>query len=337
MDISDRKRLILAAVVTLHSSSGDPVGSKNLGSFLSQLSVSSATLRNEMSELTALGLLEQPHTSAGRVPTTDGVRFYIQNLMHTLPLTDGEKRAIRSAVAGIDADPSKAARASAKLLSEMFSLAAVASTPVGSDVQVVHFKLLRVGRYNLAVLAVTGAGSVLTRGTRVEAELSDPQLEALEQLLNRQLAFVYRQDLSAALLRHTASCLGELREAAMPVLTAAVELIKETGYVETCAEGQQYLLRFRELDSSLKDLLEFFCDSAAIREKLEASPRRVSVLLGPDMGFERSDTVAMVVSRYRAPGGRMGGLGIVGPQRLNYPYIIPRLRYFSEQLEQVLA
>ena len=337
MDISDRKRLILAAVVALHSGSGDPVGSKSLANSLSQLSVSSATLRNEMSELTSMGLLEQPHTSAGRVPTARGVRFYIENLMNGIPLEESEKRAISAAVAAMDADPSRAAKESTSVLSDMFSLAAVASTPVGGDVQVIHYKLLRVGRYNVAVLAVTGAGSVLTRAARVSGELTDTELTLIEAVLNRSLAFVYRQDLTPSRLGMLSLEFGSLRDLAMPLLTTAVELLQETGHVSTYSEGQQYLLRYRELDGGMKELLEFFSDSRKIREKLERDPARVSVTVGSDLGFGSLENIAMVVSRYRAPGGRVGGLGIIGPARINYPYIIPRLRYFSEQLEQHLA
>ncbi len=336
MDISDRKRLILAAIVTMHQNSGDPVGSKSLLHFLDQLSVSSATLRNEMSELTALGYLEQPHTSAGRVPTPMGVRFYIDNLMDRSPLKDSEKRYIDRAVAGLDKDPTKAAKESAVLLSQMFGLASIASTPTGGNVQVIHYELLRVGRYNIAVLAVTGAGSVLSRVARVTAELTETHLSQIETVLNTNLAFVYPEDLTASLMRYVTTEFGDLGAAGRPILTAAAELLKETATVETFSVGEQNLLHFRELDGSMKELLEFFSDSVKIRQFLENDRSNVTVYIGGEDGDGYLDSVSIVAARYKAPGDRMGGLGIVGPTRLNYSYILPRLSYFCRRLESVL-
>ena len=158
MDISNRKQRILAQIVALHTSSGDPVGSRLLQEFLDTVSVSTATLRSEMAQLTALGLLEQPHTSAGRVPTVEGYRYFLNNLMTAKPLSAAEKRAIQSAVDSMDPDPDRAAQAAAEHLAKLSGLGAITTTPVCADTQMIHFELVRVGRYNTAVLGITNLG-----------------------------------------------------------------------------------------------------------------------------------------------------------------------------------
>ena len=167
MDISHRKEMILAEIVALHTDSGDPIGSRLLQEFLRDFSVSTATLRNEMAQLTSLGLLEQPHTSAGRIPTEQGYRYYLNNLMHTKPLERSETRAIQSEVGKMDTDPDKAAEYAAESLAGLSGLGAVTSTPITTETQMSYFDLVKVGRYNIAVLGITNLGALKTRVCRV--------------------------------------------------------------------------------------------------------------------------------------------------------------------------
>ena len=113
MDISSRKQLILTKIVALHTSSGDPVGSHLLQEYLDNITVSTATLRNEMAQLTAMGYLQQPHTSAGRVPTEMGYRYYLNNLMRTTVPSSRERKSIADEISVMDSDPDKAAEMAA--------------------------------------------------------------------------------------------------------------------------------------------------------------------------------------------------------------------------------
>jgi len=133
MDISHRKQMILAEIVALHTDSGDPIGSRLLQEFLRDFSVSTATLRNEMAQLTNLGLLEQPHTSAGRVPTELGYRYYLNNLMQVKPLSRAEIKNIQDEVNKMDTDPDKAAEFAADSLAKLSGLGAITSTPMSSS------------------------------------------------------------------------------------------------------------------------------------------------------------------------------------------------------------
>ena len=163
MDISHRKQMILAEIVALHTDSGDPIGSRLLQEFLRDFSVSTATLRNEMAQLTTLGLLEQPHTSAGRIPTEEGYRYYLNNLMHAKPLDRSETRTIQNEVSKMDTDPDKAAEYAADSLASLSGLGAITSTPITTETQISYYDLVKVGRYNIAVLGVTNIGALKTR------------------------------------------------------------------------------------------------------------------------------------------------------------------------------
>ncbi len=336
MDISKRKRTILAAVVVLHTNSGDPVGSHILNNFLNELSVSSATLRNEMAELTSIGLLEQPHTSAGRVPTPLGYRYYVDNLMLIYPPRDDEKAAIDSVIASLDSDPNKAVEAAARELAKLSGLGVFASTPKGTE-HLVHFQVLRVGRYSVAVLGVTDAGSVKSRVCRVGEELNDNDIAALEAIFNDHLTFVSPQDVTPMLIRQINAMLDESASKLTPVVSSALSMVKHAADVFVFTAGQQNLLKYHEFDDNIKELLELFGNDETISNILnDGSDSDINVYVGDELERYGHSNLGIITARYRSMNGLTGGIGIAGPIRVNYAYIIPRLRYFCDRLGEML-
>ena len=153
--MDERKRKVLRAVVALYGLDGEPVGSGLLAEHFGR-AVSSATLRNEMAALTKLGLLEQPHTSAGRVPSAKGYRYYIDNLMDApAQLSAQDKKQTQAMFREMDFDPERLAQSAARALSDWTGYAVVATTPKSDDIYIAHFEVMQVGRSTAAVLAVT--------------------------------------------------------------------------------------------------------------------------------------------------------------------------------------
>lgn len=337
MDISKRKRLILSQIVALYTGSGDPVGSKILSDFLDGVSVSTATLRNEMAELTRLGLLEQPHTSAGRVPTTLGFRYYVDNLMDVRALAKEEREEIAAAVAAMDSDPDRAADEAARYLANLTGLAAITTTPRGGNVQISHFQVFKTGKYNVAILGVTSAGGVKTRVCRLADELGETQLRELAGELNRQLCFVSAEDMDAAKAEGVRLALGWGKALFAPIASAVSAIIKSAADVRVYTEGQEKLLAYPELEANLKDLLELFADADAIRGYLEPS-EPLKVFVGDETGWGGLfANLGVIVGRYRAQGGRHGALAVAGPVRMNYGWIIPRVTYFRDAISAMLT
>ncbi len=336
MDISKRKRLILQKIVGLYTLSGDPVGSKFLNALLEEISVSSATIRNEMAELTNLGFLSQPHTSAGRVPTVEGYRYYVEHLLRITPLSDEERAYIDDSASELDSDPDKAAEQAAHVLAELTGLAAVSTTPTGGNIQITHYDLVRAGRYNLAVLGITSVGGVKSRVCRVAEELNNHQLAAVTAILNDHLVFVSPEDVNGQLLITVNGLLGTDATLYAPVLSAAVAIIKSASAVKVFTEGQQNLLLYQELDNQVRELLELFSDDDAILSHMEADePLRVYV--GDEPGAFGIESLGVVMGRYRAAGGRHGALAVAGPVRMDYGHVIPRLSYFRDKMSAALT
>ncbi len=336
MDISRRKRLILSKIVALYTDSGDPVGSKILNQFLEGVSVSTATLRNEMAELTSLGFLEQPHTSSGRVPTVEGFRYYVENLLQSSPLSAQEQAAINRTVDGMDSDPDRAADEAARALARMTGLAAITTTPRGGNVQLTHYEVFKTGKYNIAIVGVSSVGGVKTRVCRVARELDAALLEKLEAILNRRFVFVSPEDLSDRLVRDASAELGADARVCAPVLAAVIALVKSAAEVRVYAEGQERLLDYPEFDAHIKELLGLFSDAENMRGYLTPD-EPLKVFVGDEQGAFGMDSLGVVMGRYRAAGGRYGALAVAGPVRMDYGFIIPRVSYFRDRMSAALT
>ncbi len=328
MAMDERKQRVLQAIVALYGLEGEPVGSGLLANYF-DMAVSSATLRNEMAALTKLGLLEQPHTSAGRVPSAKGYRYYLDHLLENNQPLDHETAArIRAAFAGLDQEPDKLAQGAAKALAQMTGYTAAVATPRSDDLCVAHYEVVQVGRYAAAVLAVTSVGYVRTRVAHVNTGFTREQASALAALLNRSLTFVAPADLSAGLLR--AVC-AEAGPELMPVVQAAAAILQDSARPHVYLGGEQSLLNWPELSGYLQTLLATLNDEQAAARMISPPTGRTTVFLGEDFA-PAMPGLCVVSKRYLVGGGLTGTLALIGPARMPFPKLIPVLEAFADEL-----
>ena len=332
MAMDARKQRILEAIVALYANDGEPVGSGLLANYF-DMALSSATLRNEMAALTKLGLLEQPHTSAGRVPSAQGYRYYLDHLIDApsaTTLSDEDRRHIDDLFACMD-EPEKLVPAAARSLADLTGCAAAATTPQAPDLCIAHFEVVQVGRYSAAVLAVTSAGGVRTRVARVDTGLTRDDAANLAQLLNRGLTFVAPQDLNPML---TASMVLAAGERLAPVVMAACALV--TTGPQACLEGAQYLAKMPDVRQNLGTLLEIFSDNEAAAELIRPEGGKITATLGSDLD-PAMPGACIVSKRYLAGGGLTGSVALIGSTRMEYHRLLPILNYFATKLGQSMA
>lgn len=333
MAMDARKQRILEAIVSLYATDGEPVGSGLLASYF-DMAVSSATLRNEMAALTRLGLLEQPHTSAGRVPSAEGYRYYLDHLLTapgamTLPEQDREQ--IDALFDRMDIEPEKLARSAAQVLAEYAGCAAAITTPQAPDLCIAHFEVVQVGRYSAAVLAVTSAGGVRTRVARVETGLTRGDATQVAQLLNSRLTFVAPQDMDPMLIASLVMAAG--RRLA-PVVLAAQALVNTEP--QAYLEGAQYLAQMPDVRQNLGTLLEVFSDNRRALALLQPDGGKITAKLGTDT--DPAMPGACIVSRrYLAGGGLTGTVAVIGSTRMDFRRVIPILDYFAAKLGRSMA
>ena len=333
MAMDARKQRILEAIVALYASAGEPVGSGLLASYF-DMALSSATLRNEMAALTRLGLLEQPHTSAGRVPSAQGYRYYLDHLIEapgSTQLPEEDRAHIDELFVGMDAEPEKLAPAAARSLADLTGCAAAVTTPQAPDLCIAHFEVVQVGRYSAAVLAVTSAGGVRTRVARVDTGLTRDDAASLAQLLNRGLTFVAPQDLTPRLM---ASMILAAGQRLAPVVRAAQALVA-TG-PQACLQGAQYLAKMPDVRQNLGTLLEIFSDDEAAAALLQPDGGKITATLGSDTDPPMPGA-CIVSKRYLAGGGLTGAVALIGSTRMEYRRLLPVLNYFALKLGQCMA
>ena len=333
MTMDARKQRVLQAIVALYGLEGEPVGSSVLANYF-DMAVSSATLRNEMAALTKLGLLEQPHTSAGRVPSPKGYRYYLDHLLEApaaIALSAADRENIDRLFADMDVEPEKLAQSAARALADYTGCAAVATTPQAEDLCIAHFEVVQVGRYSAAVLAVTSAGGVRTRVARVDTGLTRDDAANLAQLLNRGLTFVAPQDLSPMLMASMVLAAGQRLA---PVIMAAQALV--TTGPQACLEGAQYLAKMADVRQNLGTLLEIFSDNEAATELIRPEGNKITATLGCDLD-PAMPGACIVSKRYLAGGGLTGSVALIGSTRMEYHRLLPILNYFATKLGQSMA
>ena len=331
MTMDARKQRVLQAIVALYGLEGEPVGSSVLANYF-DMAVSSATLRNEMAALTKLGLLEQPHTSAGRVPSAKGYRYYLDNLLtDDQPLDRVTRARVDAVFASLDHEPEKLAQGAARALAAISGCTAAVSTPCAEDLCIAHFEVVQVGRYSAAVLAVTSAGGVRTRVARVDTGLTRDDAANLAQLLNRGLTFVAPQDLSPMLMASMVLAAGQRLA---PVIMAAQALV--TTGPQACLEGAQYLAKMADVRQNLGTLLEIFSDNEAATELIRPEGNKITATLGCDLD-PAMPGACIVSKRYLAGGGLTGSVALIGSTRMEYERLLPILDYFAARMGQSMA
>jgi len=203
MELGARKLKILQAVIEAYIQTGEPVGSKALCELL-DVSVSSATIRNEMASLSELGLLEQPHTSAGRIPTQFGYRLYINELMKPKPLSDEEMRYIDRYLSEYADDPDLLLEKAAEMLAEMTKYAAISTTPTNRDATIQRIQLVQTGPHTAMLVLTTSTGAVKSKLFRTNYLLNSDILRMFSNVLNEKMGSVHLLNVTPDFIKSTA-------------------------------------------------------------------------------------------------------------------------------------
>ena len=336
MELGERKQKILTAVIDAYIRTGEPVGSKALAEMLDN-AVSSATIRNEMAELASLGYLEQPHTSAGRIPTAKAFRLYIDRLMHRQALSEADRRGIDSLLSGASGDPERLIEEASQALAETTGCAAVTTAPAGRGAAIRRIEVLRASPRMAALLLMTGSGVLRTRVCRFDREIGDETLERLSKALRAGFGGAELAEIGLPQVQSLMAALGEDGLLCAPALTAFYELVQESAEAEIRLAGQLNLLRHPDYDPGrARDLLDFLARREMLSGLFSAMPLGLRVVLGSESERPELDGSSLIVTRYTLGGHPDGSIGIIGPLRMNYADAIPRLEYFAKAVGRLL-
>ena len=311
MELTPRKERILSSVVAGYVKSGEPVGSKAVAE---EVGVSSATVRNEMADLIELGLLEQPHTSAGRVPSQKGYREYVDRLMEVPPVKEEERRVFDSMLLSGSYEPEQLLGRAARLLAGATRCAAVATTPSGDTAQVRAVQFVQTSRRTAMLILMSSAGTMKTRVFHCDFDLTNDILRVFFRVFN-----------------------GKLAGKNVP-LRALLEVARDTMGTEVLLAGQMNLLFYPELEhGGARRVMDFLERREDVANLLRQKPGQVSFLIGREMGRPELDRSALGVARYQVDGHDAGALALLGPVRMDYPRVASVLQYMAGQVGQHLT
>lgn len=340
MELSERKKKLLAAIVERYIATGEPVGSKALAE-LPSLSVSSATIRNEMSELVSLGLLEQPHTSAGRIPSSAGYRYYVDNLMGQYELSPQEKRLIDLKLQNASGDAKKVLESAGNILAEMTRCAAVSTTPADEAAVVRRVELVPIGTRTAMIVMLTSSGIIKSRVLKTISEITVDMAESFYNIVNANFIGKPAASMHLAKIQTLAVSLGEKSLEMTPLLVALADVAAMTERTELLLEGQSNLLNYREYEQNAYALIEFLRRAEPLgqifREPQGGEKDGLQVLIGDENRFRELQNSSMIFGNYEIAGHQSGTLGLIGPTRIDYARLIPSLQYLTQIVGKILS
>ncbi|MCI8971682.1 MAG: heat-inducible transcription repressor HrcA [Oscillibacter sp.] len=336
MELSDRKRQILKVVVEDYIRTAEPVGSKAIASEMGG-SVSSATIRNELSDLTELGYLEQPHTSAGRMPSPKGYRLYVNELMEEqrLSLAETEKinQSLQLKMEELDRLLVQAGRAVSALVRYPAYVAASRRT----ELTVRRFELLAVDERNCILVMMTSDSRVKSQLLRTQLKVDPADLPAAANLLNSHFTGADSGAMSQRLMNVADQVSPQLFLLLSQAVSCGADALEEAGQREIVTAGASRLLKlpeFRDADKA-HELMSFLADS---KEELPMPERRpMEILIGPENVKEALKDTSVVVASYDIGDDMRGLIGVVGPTRMDYAAVAARLSGFAEGLTRLFG
>ncbi len=336
--LDDRKLEVLRAIVADFVSTTEPVGSKALAERHS-LGVSPATVRNDMAALEDEGFITHPHTSAGRIPTDKGYRLFVDKLSTVKPLSAAEKRAIQTFLEGaVDLDD--VVRRSVRLLSQLTRQVAVVQYPSLSRSSVRHLEIVHLAPSRLLLVLITDTGRVEQRVLELPATLTDDEVGALRQAFGSRLHGARLVDAPAAL--------ADLPDAApvaiRPVLTSVMSVVLET-LVDQPEErivlgGTAHLTRHvLDFPQTLRPVLEALEEQVVLLKLLGEvnDPSTVHVKIGEENNVEGLRSTSVVTMGYGPETGTYGGMGVLGPTRMDYAGNMGSVRAVARYVGELLA
>lgn len=336
MELGKRKELILAAIVEQYIKTGEPIGSKMLMSTL-PITVSSATIRNEMSELAEMGLLEQPHTSAGRIPSNAGYRYYIDHLMNKYELSDEEKDSIRRELEHSAGDPERLLDKAGEMLARITGCAALATSPADSTALVKRIEIVPVGTRLAMIVLMTSTGIIKNGICRTETEITPDMIDNFYQIVGETFIGKPVSDIGTVMIQTLVASLGCNALAMSPLFVVLADLSAQAISSEIHLEGEQNLLHHRELGDNIFETLQFLDEDEKLERAVSAGKNGLNIMIGKENMYRQLENTSMIVARYNIQGHDGGAIGIIGPTRLDYAKLIPSVEYLTELVGKLLT
>jgi len=332
--LDKRAQLLLKTLIERYIEEGQPVGSRTLSKH-SGLDLSPATIRNVMSDLEELGFIASPHTSAGRIPTPAGYRFFVDTLLIIKELPSGDRSQLEDQLH--PDNPQRVIQSASQLLSQLTQFAGVVMTPRRRAMTFKHLEFLRLSEKRVLLIVVTPEGDVQNRILFTERDYTPGELIEAANYVNQNYAGQSLEDARTRLQGE----LREIREHMVQLMTVALEASNQAlseGNEQYVVSGERNLFATQDI-GRLKQVLEMFERKTSLLQILDLSLRGqgVQVFIGGESGVNAPDDVSVVTSPYSVDGEVVGTVGVIGPTRMAYDRVVPIVDITARLLSSALS
>ena len=348
--LNERKQKILKAIIKTYMETGEPVGSRTISKY-ADLNVSSATIRNEMSDLTDMGYIVQPHTSAGRIPSDKGYRLYVNELMKE---KEAEVAELRDLIIEKTDKMDKVLKKVAKVLASNTNYATMVSVPQYSGNKIKFIQLSRMSELQLVAVVVSDNNTVRNQIINLDEEMDDQTILKLNLLLNTNLNGIPIQDINLGMIARLKEQAGSHSGVVATVLDAVAATIHvEEEDMEIYTSGATNIFKYPELADKEKatELISAFEEKHELADLVKEQQQLtelvtqtlsheentgIQVYIGDEMPIQTMKDCSIVTARYELGDGMYGTIGIIGPKRMDYENVVDSLKELKNHLDDVL-
>lgn len=339
LQLNDRKQQILLAIITDYIDTAEPVGSRTIARKYG-LGISPATIRNEMADLEEMGYIEQPHTSAGRIPSERGYRYYVDCLMQKEELSLEEEKLIRREYRSKVRDVGQVIQCTGQLLSQLTHYAAVVQTPKVGSGSFKNVQLVEMGAGRAMLVAVMDNRMVQHRMIEVPVGITGSDLTTISAVLNAKLCGYTMESIRFTLIKEVYLELARYKH----ILDLVLEVLKYS--LSSEVEDKIYLgglfnilsqPEFHKIEK-LKTLLSLLEQESLLSDLMDAAPAGsgVTVRIGGEISYQGIQDCSMVTATYGVDGQPIGSLGVLGPIRMDYAKVVSVVEYMTRNLSYAL-
>ena len=339
MELTERKKKVLRSVVDLYIRTAEPVGSKAITE-LPDMKYSSATIRNEMADLTEMGYLEQPHTSAGRIPSASGYRLYVDELMMDYRLSMDETHSINMAIEEKMQRVDKLVEKVAKLVSQATDLPAISVAARSGGATVKRFELILAGQGSIIAVVMLTNDEVVNKLIKLPVNVDESDLKVLSAVLNATMTGLNADEFTPELLERVMMSAGAGASLVPVILEFTVDTLNKQSTTNMAVAGQMRLLgqpEYRNIDKAQRVITSLDEESLSNLPAIMQNANGTQVLVGPENVAQELKDTSVVMTKFDIGDGMQGMIGVVGPTRMDYAKVTARLSYFAESLSKLFA
>ncbi|MFI3172343.1 MAG: heat-inducible transcriptional repressor HrcA [Eubacteriales bacterium] len=337
MELNERKMTILQAVIKNYLETGEPVGSRTISKY-SDLNLSSATIRNEMADLEELGYIMQPHTSAGRIPSDKGYRFYVDQLMadKTREVEEMKEQMLTKAD-----KMDQILKQAAKVLANSTNYATMVTSPTYNQNKLKFIQLSQVDDEQIVVVVVMEGNIIKNQIITVEKELSNEALLKLNMLLNTHLNGISIEEINLGMIAVLKEQAGSHSEVISEVLDVVADIIRIEDDLEIYTSGASNVFKYPELrdNQTAEEILNVFEEKQQladfVTQNLNSEENGIQVYIGSETSVQSMKDCSVVTATYDLGDGMQGCIGIVGPKRMDYEHVMKTLNTLKTELDNI--